>query len=386
MKILASIKSYLDKHDHKKWETYVDLGKDPATGKRLRPHKRGFKSTKEAELWAAEKELDFKKNGYWSKGGLTFEKLYCKWLKDEYCQRVKESTYAKTTDNFRLHILPYFGNLNAEKISVGFCQGIVNNWFKSNLKQYPRFRTYVSNVFDFGVRMELINRNPMERTSIPRQKKTNNFKIDEYYEKSELVKFLKSAKANGNPEAFMFFRLLAYTGMRKGEALALTFDDVNFEKREISINKTLSQGIDGKLILQTPKTNTSLRVISIDSETLNFLKQWYKDVTFKFEVLGTPHKTSSQLIFPNESNELAQPSLPDHWNRAICEKFKLRRIKIHAFRHTFCSLCAEGGIDIPTISKMLGHSDLKVTTEIYLHATRNNRNKAITEFAKFMSA
>ncbi|KRM61889.1 prophage lp4 protein 1, integrase [Paucilactobacillus vaccinostercus DSM 20634] len=363
---------------------YVDLGHDPLTGKRLRPHRRGFKSQKEAEMWSAHKQVEFEKSGFWSSEGLTFKTLCQRWLDFEYRNQVKESTYAKTVDIFRLHILPYLGRQQVEKLSVNFCQSVVNKWFDEGFKQYRRFRTYVINVFDFGIRMELIVRNPMSKTSIPKNKNAVEIHFDEYYEKPELTKFLACAKANGNQESFMFFRLLAYTGMRKGEALALDFADINFENRELSINKTLSQGVNGRLVIQTPKTKTSVRVISLDEETLRLLSEWQEYVTMKFDVLGYKCTTGHQLIFPNEKNSLAQPSVPDHWNRSICDNFKLHRIKIHAFRHTFCSLCAEAGIDLPSVSKMLGHADLRITTEVYLHATRHKRKQAVDAFANFM--
>lgn len=362
------------------------MGTNPITQRRERKHKKNFTSYGEAEQWANEITAEYERNGKLKPAGVTFKEVYDEWLRMDYENRVKESTCAKTIDIFRLHILPYFETKQATNISVSFCQSVVNQWFNDGLKQYQRFRTYVIMVFDFGIRMEFLTRNPMDNTSIPKNKNRLGKSDIEFYNKTELNHFLTCAKSYGNEEAFMFFRLLSYSGLRKSEALALKFSDINFDTNEISINKTLSQGHEWKTVLQTPKTRSSARTITVDTSTIDYLRKWQSSITRDMTLLGLHKDGEDQIIFPSTKNHYLQPSAPDHWNRQICNKFKLRRISIHSFRHTFCSLCAESGENITTISKMLGHSSLKTTTEIYLHVTNNARQEAVNHFANFMTS
>ncbi|MFB9768521.1 tyrosine-type recombinase/integrase [Lactiplantibacillus modestisalitolerans] len=365
------------------WEVFASIS-DATDGRPKRMHKRGFKTKKEAQLWTSNAQVSYKNQGYVSNNDITFEQLYAKWFKEEYQQQVKESTWAKTADIFRLHITPLLGSQQVKNITVALCQTIVHNWLKQGLKQYRRFRTYVISVFDFGVRMELITRNPMAKTSIPKQKAQQQAPKIEFYEKSELVHFLECAYDYDNPQAFMLFRLLAFTGMRRGEALALQWNDINFDADEITINKTQSLGENWHIVTQTPKTNSSYRTIAVDTKTVQYLHKWRMTQARRCFELGYNAKAAKQLVFANQDNQPLAPSMPDHWNRSICKRYDLRRIKIHAFRHTFCTLSFEAGASVNEVSKTLGHADLKITQQIYLHVTKKQKNEAASKLARYM--
>ncbi|MFC6201248.1 tyrosine-type recombinase/integrase [Lactiplantibacillus nangangensis] len=365
------------------WEAFASIGKDP-TGKPKRVHKRGFKTKKEAQLWTSNSQISFQKRGFVATNDLTFEELYSKWFEEDYKQRVKESTWAKTADIFRLHILPVLGSQRVKNISVAQCQSIVHTWLTDGLKQYRRFRTYVISVFDFGVRMELTTRNPMSKTSIPKQKSHVETTAVQFYEKSELAHFLECAYDYDNPQAFMLFRLLAFTGLRRGEALALQWRDISFSSNELTINKTQSLGEGWRLVVQTPKTNSSFRTITVDPKTLQWLRKWKMTQARQYFELGYNANDPKQLVFASGNNQPLAPSMPDHWNRSICTAYDLRRIKIHAFRHTFCTLAFEAGASVNEVSKTLGHADLKITQAIYLHVTKKQQNEAATKLARYM--
>ncbi|RRK09352.1 site-specific integrase [Lactiplantibacillus garii] len=379
---MATFKQYKTKSGSY-WEVFASVGKN-TNGQATRMHKRGFKTKKEAQLWTSNMQVSYEKQGYISNNDITFTELYNKWFKEEYKQQVKESTWAKTADIFRLHITPLLGSQRVKSITVAQCQTIVHNWLKQGLKQYRRFRTYVISVFDFGERMELITRNPMAKTSIPKQKTQQQAPKVEFYEKSELVHFLECAYDYDNPQAFMLFRLLAFTGVRRGEALALQWRDVNFDTGEITINKTQSLGENWHIVTQTPKTNSSYRTITTDAKTLQWLHKWRITQARQYFELGYNAKSPKQLVFSSQDNKPLAPSMPDHWNRSICKAYDLRRIKIHAFRHTFCTLSFEAGASVNEVSKTLGHADLKITQQIYLHVTKKQKNEAASKLARYM--
>lgn len=380
---MATFKQYKTKSGLVQWEALTDLDTG-SIGKRTRKHKRGFKTKKEAQLWTSSIQTDFTRQGYVSNNDITFSELYTKWFSEDYQSQVKESTWAKTADIFRLHILPVLGAQRVKSITVAQCQTIVHGWLNKGLKQYRRFRTYVISVFDFGIRMELTTRNPMVKTSIPKQKEHKQTPHIDFYEKSELVHYLNCAYDYDNPQAFMFFRLLAFTGLRKGEALALQWHDINFDTSELTVNKTQSLGNNWRLVVQTPKTNSSYRTIVLDPHTMQLLRKWRMAQARHYFELGINAKHPQQLVFASEDNKPLAPSMPDHWNRSICKTYDLRRIKIHAFRHTFCTLSFEAGASVNEVSKTLGHADLKITQQIYLHVTKKQKNEAASKLARYM--
>lgn len=113
---------------------------------------------------------------------------------------------------------------------------------------------------------------------MPKRKKELNTKEEvetQFYTKEELKKFLDCLEKENNYMVFAFFRLLAYSGMRKGEALALTWEDIDFNANEISITKALSRGKDNRLYIKSTKTGIS-RTIKMDKKTMDILKEWKK--------------------------------------------------------------------------------------------------------------
>ena len=101
--------------------------------------------------------------------------------------------------------------------------------------------------------------------------------------------------------------------------------------------------------------------------------------------LGYNTHGTSQLVFSNQYNELLQPSVPEHWNQSICKKYDLRHIKIHAFRHTFCTLAFAAGVSLMEVSKTLGHANLNITQQVYLHVTEQQKADVAAKLDQFMS-
>src|SRR5699024_9719882 len=210
-------------------------------------------------------------------------------------------------------------------------------------------------------------------------------KIENFYSREELLKFLSSLKMEGNFKAYTFFRLLAYSGMRKGEAFALTWNDIRFNEKEIRINKALSRGKENKLYVKSTKTGTS-RTIKMDQETLNILKVWRSKQKQKYLELGINTTEPNQLVFSNVHNDYIQPSKTRKWILQVQEKYNLVKITTHGLRHTHCSLLFEAGANLKEVQDRLGHTDVQTTMNIYAHITRTAQESAIQKFESFLTS
>ncbi|WP_235720432.1 site-specific integrase [Liquorilactobacillus vini] len=175
----------------------------------------------------------------------------------------------------------------------------------------------------------------------------------EYYTKNELRQFLKCAYDFDNYQAYTFFRLLAFSGIRKGEALALDWNNVDFKSGKIKINKTQSNG-DNRLVVQTTKTENSDREIYIDSKTISILHHWKQEQRIKLFAFGFNSDTPNQLVFASAKNEMHNPNKPRVWLHQICRKYVIKTIPIHGFRHTYATLAIEGGIQPKQLQEQLG--------------------------------
>ena len=358
------------------------LGTDEMTGKRIRVTRQGFVTRKDAQLELSRLKLEVADGGFQKKNYETFGELYEMWFENVYRGTVKESTRVKTVQLFNNHILPAFKDLRVEKITVVYCQKMVNEW-SGKLTKQKTMTNYVKRILDYAINLGMIKDNPMKKVIQPRISEdiTEGRKIS-FYEKEDLEKFLNGVKEHPNPRWFPLFRLLAFTGMRKGEALALQWKDINFVEGSLRINKGLARGEDNTLIIQTPKTRASVRTLSLDPITIGILKEWRVRQATDYIKLGMNTNSPNQYVFTNLKNEFVQhANLTQVMNRTI-KMYNLPKIVVHNLRNTHCSLLFEAGASIQAVKERLGHSDIQTTMNIYSAVTKGEKEKTADLFAK----
>lgn len=266
------IQEYKLKDGSKRYKFRLYLGLDNLTGKQIEIVRKGFKTKKEASLIEARTKLEYENNSYKSKNTkYTFKQVYELFL-IEHKNVVKPGTYATTVRYANLHILPKIGNKRIDSFSVIDCQRLVNQWAEHfNSAKYPKGIT--QQVFDYAIKLNLISDNPMKKVRLPK-KKAQVVEVNKFYSTEELKNFFSCLEDYGNLKFNAFFRILAFTGMRKGEALALEWSDIDFENKLIHITKGVSLDENDIPIISTPKTKKSIRTVSIDNETVLTLKKW----------------------------------------------------------------------------------------------------------------
>ncbi|AFM69539.1 tyrosine-type recombinase/integrase [Enterococcus hirae] len=380
---MAMIKQYQKKNGEKAWYFKTYLGIDPLTGKKRYTTKRGFKTQKEAkialarlEVLATDKKL-VKDNNY------TFTQVKDMWI-EQYKPTVRESTYLRVKFLFDKNISTFFGNKKIQSYNIAYCQEAINKW-KEQYSTYKALKCYTSAVFDYAKKMNLIKENPMKEVTFSKgERKQKKTKL-KYFEKEELQDFLECCQKDKFLITYPLFRVLAFTGIRKGEALALTWDDVDFFNKTLEINKTITRNSDNKFISTPPKTNTSIRKISLDDETLNILKAWKTQQKRYLLAHGQHAKTKNQIIFSSKNNNCIDITRPNIILSRICKEHNFNDITIHGFRHTHCSLLFETGLSIKEVQERLGHSDIHTTMNIYTHVTKKQKERSADKFAAYLN-
>ena len=378
------IKEYTKKDGTSAYMFRLYIGKDPLTGKDKQTTRRGFDSPKLAKLALARLEIELADRGYTKNERVTFEDVYKEYF-PQYKNTVKESTWVKTEQMYRNHVLPIFGNKILNKITPQQCQLAINTWYDAKFTKYKDFFRLISSVFQYAIRLGLVHDDPTKRVIIPKNKHVKDMTLN-YFTVDELRSFFTYLDSDKYPKRATFFRVLAFTGMRKGEALALTWKDIDFEDNQISINKTIARGADARLIVQTPKTRASERVVNLDSKTMATLKQWRSTQAKELLMLGfNVLKNKDQLVFSNTNNEFIQPVKPQNWLYKIIKKYDLKRITVHGFRHTYATLAFEAGASIKEVQEQLGHSDFQTTMNIYTAVTEKQKLETSQKFAKYVN-
>lgn len=363
---MADIKKYVKKNGESAYKFQVYTGVNPLTGKQGTTTRRGFKTKREASIELKRIEALVATDSFYddSKGiDFTFEEVYYKWW-EGYKHTVKESTLRTTEGHFKHRILPALGNNKIKKITTYMLQQTANSW--ADYANVKRWLTYTNVVFKYALTINALDKNPMNGVIRPAAKPKQDKKS--FWSKEELRLFMSGVEDYHVVQAMPLFRLLAFCGLRRGEALALEWNDVDFTNKTLSINKTMTRGRDGQYI-GPPKNRSSNRIISLDNKTIQILQN---------------HKNDYTRIFTNEYGGFLSSSKPRVWLQSICKKIDLEPIHIHGLRHTHASLLFEAGANIKEVQARLGHQNTKITLDIYTHVTKESRDSFAEEFSSFI--
>lgn len=358
------IKSYKKENGETAYKFRVYLG--VIDGKKKYVNKQGFKSKSAARkaLMSLQEEIDNPE----SKSTMTFDELTEIWLKG-YEKGVQGSTLLKTKRNIQNHISPTIGHYQIRDLTPLIVQKFADQW-SEKLKYSSKIVGLVRNILNYAVKYGYIKMNPAELVTTPKVKREAK-KEKDFYNKDELKELMQYVYDTDDIDIITTFRLLAFTGVRKGELLALTWDD--FRGNTLDINKAVTRDEFGEHIGPT-KNGPSERLISLDPETVNILE----------ELHDTYPKT--KYILESSVGSWISPTQPRKWLLQILRdnNTKLKPIRIHGFRHTHASLLFESGLSLKQVQHRLGHKNLKVTMDTYVHITEHAVDEIGTKFSQFI--
>ncbi|AHN23131.1 site-specific integrase [Lysinibacillus varians] len=380
------IKEYTLKDGEKRFMFKFYLGTDSLTGKPLTTTRRGFKSRKEAQDAMNQLQLEVYSGTYKKQQYETYQDIYNMWV-EQYENSVEESTFVKTIGIFKNHILPAMGTYKVDRIDIATCQKHVNQWAKK-LKRFRMVKSYAAKVLDYAIKHGYIDKNPFTLVEMPKKRKQivlDEAEFENFYEREQLIKLLQSYEQQDNLMVYTIFHVLSYSGMRKGEVLALTWNDINFERSEIRINKAISRGKDCRLYLKTTK-NGVVRTIKMDETSMSLLLKWKFQQSKIYLEKGINTSNKKQLVFSNKHNRFIQPVQTQKWLHKVIDKYKLQPITTHGLRHTHCSLLFEAGASIKEVQERLGHTDVKTTMDIYTHVTKKTKASTIEKFDAYINS
>ena len=208
-----------------------------------------------------------------------------------------------------------------------------------------------------AVQEELIRTNPAVGCKLP-PKRGREMQV---LGREELQRFLIQAQAEGYFELFL---LDLCTGLRRGELLALQWDDLDFKTGTLTVNKQVYE-VKGQLQVSIPKTRASIRRLVLPPGVVEVLRQYQKTV-------------DSRWMFPSPVKEdmSMTPGAVRRRLQIILERAGCKRIRFHDLRHTFATLSLENGMDVKTLSAMLGHVSAATTLDIYTHVTGDMQTEA----------
>ncbi len=372
------------------------IGTDVLTGKQIKTDIRGrTKTGVKNELERLKNE--FKKNGN-TKGKESLETFgeVAESFFELYKLQQKVGSIRQMRSNLDTYAIPAFGNKRISKITTAHIQKQVIEWAKNAAeplggkqkrdvgsgKDYKLQLNVINRIFQHALSLGIIDRNPCHSVIIPKVKIDKPNKEVKFYTKTELSELFSHIESLDNTKwSTQYFnaliRLLVASGLRIGEAMALEWFDVDLDNQTVSVSKTTVQRT---VIQDTPKTNKSNRVISIDSKAVSTLKRWYFFQKKHFMSLGNPHQS---LVFPTWQGNVMDYHGLNYRLKKIEDAEKLTSLSFHGFRHSHASLCLNAGMTYKVIQERLGHSTLQMTMDLYSHLEPEKKNKELELFTKY---
>ncbi|MGQ7457886.1 tyrosine-type recombinase/integrase [Streptococcus suis] len=378
------ITEYKKKNGTIVYRANIYLGVDQVTGKKVKTSVTG-RTRKEVKLRIKAAQHDFKANGKTVTKAVpvkNYKELAELWLKS-YEMTVKPQTFIATKRMIYNHLIPVFGDIKLDKLSVSYIQGFINDLSKEFV-HFGAVHSINKRVLQYGVSLQLIPFNPARDVILPKVVKPDNkaIKFIDYDNLKALMSYMEklSNKKYSYYFDYVLYSVLLATGCRFGEAVALTWSDIDFENATIDINKNYNRSVD---IVGTPKSKAGFRVISIDQKTVNLLRlyknrqrQLFTDVSSEAPevVFATPTRKY-------QNTAIRQCSLDSRLKEIDCPRFTF-----HAFRHTHASLLLNAGISYKELQYRLGHSTLAMTMDIYSHLSKDKEKEAVSYYEKAINS
>ena len=275
----------------------------------------------------------------------------------------KVSTYDRYVRIVQCQIVPLLGDIELRELAPRHVDAMRRHLLESGLSPATvgTVLTVLSVACKYAYRLEILERNPVDRVERPKKRRRMITPPDV----PSMRRLLTLAQID-YPLLYPFLHLLAFTGMRRGEAMALRWSNINLEKGYLIVAEAVAKTESHGLVVDTPKTASSERVIDLDEGTLDVLSRRHEAQLLEHQARGGGR--APELVFTDESGSHLRPTNMDRALKYLGRKVGLPTVTFHQFRHFHASLALQGQQNIVVVSKRLGHSSVSMTLDIYGHS------------------
>ena len=299
------------------------------------------------------------------------------WLENYAKLKVRPSSYQTYKGFINNHIKPAIGNVPLPKLTTMELQQLYKKLLESGrvdrieaknkpTKTVRNIHQMVSSALRFAMEQKLIPENPATRCALPKveRKEMKTLPMD------QLNTFFDEAKRTG---AFELYYIDLLTGLRRGELLGLKWDDIDFKNGILHVRRQVMRQ-EGKMVEAPLKTKNSYRSIAIPADAVEVLKM-------QRDKIGN----GSEYVFPSPTGGPMSSDSVLHMLQRVLKRAGLERIRFHDLRHTFATLALQNGVDVKTVSGMLGHYSAGFTLDTYAHVTTAAQRNAANTMGNVLS-
>ena len=359
-------------------------------------HQKYFPALTEARRWLAEAQTPGNDSNTFIPSEMTVDAWFEFWITN-IVGDLAPNTRRNYRERYKHNIQPVLGKMRLTDVKPMYCKMVLNqmeaDYAGSTIRQ-----TYITmgTMFRAALMNDLIAKHPMDGVRYTKPvRAVNDIK---YLTVEEQMKFLEVAKRSHN---YYQYALILETGLRTGELIGLTWDAINWEKRTLTVNKTLEFRHKQKdWRAGPPKTQQSYRTIPLTNRAYEILKTIYdnrknhkRSAKLSQELPYMDRRTGQQkvlvmedLVFINwRTGEPAKNSSYDTHLCKLCDEAGIKRFCMHALRHTYATRAIESGMQPKVLQKLLGHASIKTTMDRYVHVTDDSMNLAVQQFERLFA-
>lgn len=327
-----------------------------------------FKKLQECRQWIADASYISKHSDIENASDILVDTWYEYWIGIKK-QTVRPNTVRNYSERYERNIKGIIGKKLLSEVKPIHCQKIFSDMAEQGYKTTTIYQTRITlyNMLEFAKENDVILSNPCKKSvksdiGKPSEKKVA-LTIDEQR------KFLMAATGQSYENQYKF---MLQTGLRTGELVGLKWDDIDLGKRTVTISRTMEYRYKvGEWRVGPPKSKSGYRTIPLTDEAIRILKD-QKEKNSKIKVINIEWRDQ---VFLSRKGEPVKNSTYDTALFKICDKAEIRKFCMHILRHTFATRCIEAGMIPKTLQKILGHSNIGITMNLYVDATEEEKTK-----------
>ena len=355
------------------------MGKDPETGKAIIKNVLGKTQAevKEKLKRAIEENVGI---DYGRAKNYTVGNWLEVWYENYAKIKMRPSTYLTYHGYIENHIKPQLGKIPLNDLTTLHLQQFYKKLLAEgrverieaqkqpkglSAKTVRNIHQIISSALKLANEQRLIAHNPADGCALPKaeRKEMQTLPVE------QLTSFLREAKDSG---VFALYYIDLTTGLRRGELLGLKWSDIDLEKGDLRVQRQIGR-IDGKIIEMPLKTKNAYRTLPLSADAISVLK------------IQKCKVGNSEWVFPSPTGGPMSPDSVLHMLHRVLKRAGLPKVRFHDLRHTFATLALQNGVDIKTVSGMLGHFSAGFTLDTYAHVTTSAKREAAKTMGSILS-
>lgn len=337
-----------------------------------KPVQRYFPKLQDCRRWYADAKFEDEHGGINASGDMTVTAWFNYWIDEIKGNSIRPNTIRNYKERFANNIKDCIGNMILADVKPMHCQNVLNQMkdkYKSSTIYQTRITMYC--MFSDAVENDVMTKNPVTKAikhNIGKEpKKVRALSIDEQ------KKFLEVAKNTSNYNQFAF---ILQTGLRTGELIGLKWSDVDLNPKNpvIHIQRSMEYRYSvGEWRIGEPKSKSGYRDVPLTKEAVSILKNQKE----KLKTIKVINMQFSEFVFLSRKGEPTKNSAYDTSLFKLCDKAGIDRFSMHVLRHTYATRCIEGNMRPKTLQVILGHSNVGITMNLYVHVTEDEKVKEV---------